>query len=576
MSICDGPQSLTSRFEHEYDSFVTLKQLEIGALQREYDKKNNHVENLRDLSKELHSKKDLIGHVPEETRPMGASVHTTIGSGIFTLHVFRAEGIPALDQGENSDPYVCCTWGSQQMRTTAKESTLNPVWNETLGPFIYDLNDEALQNSFSHGLYVSLYDKDIVVDDELFGELFIKPQQFMNLSLGEIHCQWYPIYEDIRYECAVAASTGGQLSETHQFDVDDASNYTPKYPDMPTSVSSATAASGSMATAAAAATSPTASSRIKRSQTTRFHAHADPTNDVDRSQQPLSPRKPVNQSVVGRRGRILIGFQWQELHLHHDVLNMRLRVHLPCIGLSLVNLTEVELDEVLYVTLSHLSLEHLDSNARITTEIKVQNMQIDTQTKSTKPAQHVLLYTVPVYFSFAPHVLFELYKCVSWSHILHCCVWFCYVFSFQKPGLLPLPHLHVVISRRPTKHDGSIFFSFFWIFFFSLSFFVSFHIVSWNVSYVLMASFASGLNQGIIDVYESFNCLLQEVHLNLTMDTILDVYTWVSHVLTACVVDDTAVMTMLNAGSDQDHPRVRGTLFSLCIRLSLVVEATGV
>ncbi len=62
-------------------------------------------------------------------------------------------------------------------------------------------------------------------------------------------------------------------------------------------------------------------------------------------------------TILGSRGRIKIGFQWKSLKIKSDVNDFRLRVFLPSIGLSVIKFNQIEFDEVLFASISHIFLD---------------------------------------------------------------------------------------------------------------------------------------------------------------------------------------------------------------------------
>ena len=52
-------------------------------------------------------------------------------AGTVTVTVSSATNIPKVDATGHSDPYVLVTLGSEKKKTTPKDNTANPTWNES-------------------------------------------------------------------------------------------------------------------------------------------------------------------------------------------------------------------------------------------------------------------------------------------------------------------------------------------------------------------------------------------------------------------------------------------------------------
>ena len=91
------------------------------------------------------------------------AVAATEYAGILFVRIVKAEGLPSMDVGSESDPYVVVKLrgGHQTMRTTTKQDCNNPVWNETLS-----LNFRALA---SDTVDFQVWDADVISKDDLIG-----------------------------------------------------------------------------------------------------------------------------------------------------------------------------------------------------------------------------------------------------------------------------------------------------------------------------------------------------------------------------------------------------------------------
>lgn len=66
------------------------------------------------------------------------------------------QGLPALDVDGMADPYVSITFGVQK-RTATINKTLNPSFNEIVGPFEIDAkSDASLLSVLNRGVYFSV------------------------------------------------------------------------------------------------------------------------------------------------------------------------------------------------------------------------------------------------------------------------------------------------------------------------------------------------------------------------------------------------------------------------------------
>ena len=82
-----------------------------------------------------------------------------VGS-FLTVHVVEARDLIPMDMDGTSDPYVILRIEDQQIETTFKKSTLNPVWNES---FTFEISQGTLP------LYIEVMDKDTFGDDDSEG-----------------------------------------------------------------------------------------------------------------------------------------------------------------------------------------------------------------------------------------------------------------------------------------------------------------------------------------------------------------------------------------------------------------------
>lgn len=86
------------------------------------------------------------------------------------ITIIRARNLIAADSGGTSDPYVRMHVGgkdSSGQKTTVKNKTLNPVWNET---FEFDIGSDERKEV----LTIECFDKDIIGSDDSLGKFFIE------------------------------------------------------------------------------------------------------------------------------------------------------------------------------------------------------------------------------------------------------------------------------------------------------------------------------------------------------------------------------------------------------------------
>jgi hypothetical protein len=80
---------------------------------------------------------------------------------VLNVRVLKAQGLAKMDLGGKSGPYVVLTLSGSPLkhRTTVKDKTLDPVWNES---FQFPLGNPATAT-----LTLLLRDKDLAVDEDL-------------------------------------------------------------------------------------------------------------------------------------------------------------------------------------------------------------------------------------------------------------------------------------------------------------------------------------------------------------------------------------------------------------------------
>ena len=76
--------------------------------------------------------------------------------GVLTLRLHSAEGLRAADLNGKSDPYVVIRFGNEkELRSTVKDRTLKPMWNET-----FALGVHPLSTVVSTSITLKVFDQD--------------------------------------------------------------------------------------------------------------------------------------------------------------------------------------------------------------------------------------------------------------------------------------------------------------------------------------------------------------------------------------------------------------------------------
>jgi len=106
--------------------------------------------------------------------------------GVLRIEVIEAEDLVAKDinvfSKDTSDPYAVITVGAQTLKTSEKEETLNPVWNETFEIFV--------EKCIGCKLKVQLYDHDVGSSDESLGKTEISMEKIVKYGSSEF---WLPL-----------------------------------------------------------------------------------------------------------------------------------------------------------------------------------------------------------------------------------------------------------------------------------------------------------------------------------------------------------------------------------------------
>jgi hypothetical protein len=378
-------------------------------------------------------------------RPIGAAVETHIHRGKFMIVLYRAEGLPAADENGLSDPFVNFHWGSQKPYSSVVEKTLFPKWNETF-TFDYDTEvNQGLDAVLNHGIYISVWDKDAISDDDYMGEMQLDPRIFASLPVGEQYTSWYSLHHNARASRASKNILGSQVSESTIRDLQFAADSSTK--------------SGS--------------------------------------------KQPNGwNSVVGDSGRILIGFEWKELELRYEQHSFRIRADLPGLGLSLIQNRELDpirrqpqLGELIFVSLSSIKLDYSVKPGETKVWASIDNMQIDNQSKSV---------VYPIFLSTSKH-----------------------------PNLMPLPLLQLS-CLKDTNYS------------------VKEHHGDKNEKDLQ----SDQQNVALVDFYQYASVLIQEIHINVELDIVLDIWDVVQEIRTALSSSDDDVRALL---SDTDHQAIPAT-----------------
>ena len=86
-----------------------------------------------------------------------ATIEGSREAALLELSVQKAVGLKAMDLGGVSDPYVIIKVGSQAaQRTTVKQKTVNPTWDETFSFRIESMDDDVV---------LDVWDQDQLADD---------------------------------------------------------------------------------------------------------------------------------------------------------------------------------------------------------------------------------------------------------------------------------------------------------------------------------------------------------------------------------------------------------------------------
>mmetsp|Transcript_42669 Transcript_42669/g.133763 ORF Transcript_42669/g.133763 Transcript_42669/m.133763 type:complete len:255 (-) Transcript_42669:317-1081(-) len=97
---------------------------------------------------------------------------------VLVLTLKKATNLMAADYGGTSDPYVIFTLGEQRQGSSKKVTTLNPIWEpeETFRFKIDDIEEPVI---------VSVYDSDLVGDDDSLGDALIHLPRYVNAGRTE-------------------------------------------------------------------------------------------------------------------------------------------------------------------------------------------------------------------------------------------------------------------------------------------------------------------------------------------------------------------------------------------------------
>ena len=101
-------------------------------------------------------------------------------SYVLHVRVVEARDIAKMDTFGKSDPYIILQMGGQQKKTTVKQNTQSPHWNES---FTFNVTD---MNGMLHFL---MRDQDVRCDDDM-AKLEIS---LNSIRYGQVVDQWYPM-----------------------------------------------------------------------------------------------------------------------------------------------------------------------------------------------------------------------------------------------------------------------------------------------------------------------------------------------------------------------------------------------
>lgn len=119
-----------------------------------------------------------IVHDSDSSLPVSGDLSVD-GSYQFIIHAFRANNLAARDRGGTSDPYFVLYWEGDvdedlQYKSVVKKESLNPEWNAII-PFPWKSPQKKV-------LYVDVWDKDMVGQNDFLGRAMINVRDMTNLQ----------------------------------------------------------------------------------------------------------------------------------------------------------------------------------------------------------------------------------------------------------------------------------------------------------------------------------------------------------------------------------------------------------
>ena len=295
--------------------------------------------------------------------PRGVAIETQISRAVFSITVDRAEGLPVVELMAQFDPYVVLSFGDQTERTEAVSRTANPIWKHPPFELNYDIEMADVLSasklvcnflSFVIIIYHQSYLKHISHKQGVYLSLYDEDSLSADSFIGELmldldHFKNAPVGLPVWEWFPINANLSATRSSSAVVDV------------------------------------------ISHSSTS-------------------SKAGDKGSAVLGECGRIRIGFCWKELVMKHKVYQSKIRVALPCIGISLIRDAVVieavgkstiksggsvlqNACELAYVSLSNITLEFFESTVDRSRSyyFAIEGIQVDAPGQST--GRPVLLFT---------------------------------------------------------------------------------------------------------------------------------------------------------------------------------------
>jgi hypothetical protein len=149
---------------------ITLRDLSIGDLEEKWVSfmDGKHPESKLEVKLQL-----LLKKKPQEKD----------FDAILSIRVVEARGLPAMDYGGTSDPYIIILFEGKSKRTSTIFKSLSPAWNELLE---FRTNSSELDST----VFVECFDYDLTGKDDSCGRSEI---EILGLKLNQAMEGWYPL-----------------------------------------------------------------------------------------------------------------------------------------------------------------------------------------------------------------------------------------------------------------------------------------------------------------------------------------------------------------------------------------------